>query len=117
VVDEAYQSWIAMSGEGLPIGPIVQEVLDTAEQQMAEFRSKHLADVEVPITTKIASGRPFAEIIRYAREAEVDLIVLATHGRSAIRQALIGGTAEKVVRKAPCPVLSIHHPEHEFVMP
>ena len=117
VVDEAYQSWIAMSGEGLPIGPIVQEVLDTAEQQMKAFRSKHLSDIDTPVVTKIASGRPFMEIIRYAREANVDLIVLATHGRSAIRQALIGGTAEKVVRKAPCPVLTIRHPEHEFVMP
>ncbi|MBN1492493.1 MAG: universal stress protein, partial [Phycisphaerae bacterium] len=57
------------------------------------------------------------EIINYAREQKADLIVIATHGRSGLKQVLIGGTAEKVVRKAPCPVLTIRHPEHAFVMP
>jgi nucleotide-binding universal stress UspA family protein len=59
----------------------------------------------------------FVEIIRYAREHEIDLIILGTHGRGAIAHMLLGSVAEKVVRKAPCPVLTVRHPEHEFVMP
>jgi nucleotide-binding universal stress UspA family protein len=47
----------------------------------------------------------------------VDLIVIATHGRTGISHVLFGSVAERVVRMAPCPVLSIKHPEHEFVMP
>jgi nucleotide-binding universal stress UspA family protein len=57
------------------------------------------------------------EIVRFAREWKVDVIVLATHGRTGLSHALIGSVAEKVVQMAPCPVLSIKHPEHEFVMP
>lgn len=117
IVDEAYQYWMAMNGEGLPMGPSPQEVIRIAEQQMADFAAKHLADCGVPVTTKVGFGRPFLEIIEYAREVGADLIVLATHGRGALKQALLGGTAEKVVRKAHCPVLTIRHPEHGFVMP
>ena len=62
-------------------------------------------------------GSPFVEIVRYARDADIDLIVMGTHGRGPIAHMLMGSVAEKVVRKAPCPVLTVRHPEHEFVMP
>ena len=67
------------------------------------------------IVTKF--GDPFVEIVRYAKEQDVDLIVMGTHGRGPIAHMLMGSVAEKVVRKAPCPVLTVRHPEHEFVMP
>lgn len=117
IVDEAYQCWTAMEGEGLPVGPTPQEVMESAEQQMREFAATHLADCGAGCAAKVMLGRPFVEIINYAREQKADLIVIATHGRSGLKQVLIGGTAEKVVRKAPCPVLTIRHPEHTFVMP
>ena len=53
----------------------------------------------------------------YARDATIDLIVMGTHGRGAIAQLLMGSVAERVVRIAPCPVLTVRHPEHEFVLP
>lgn len=62
-------------------------------------------------------GSAFVEIIRYARQNDIDLIVMGTHGRGPIAHMLMGSVAEKVVRKAPCPVLTVRHPEHEFVMP
>jgi len=65
----------------------------------------------------IRRGVPFVEILTAAGELKVDLITIATHGRTGLQQVLFGSTAEKVVRKAPCPVLSIRHPEHDFVMP
>jgi nucleotide-binding universal stress UspA family protein len=65
----------------------------------------------------VAAGKAFVEIIRIAREEDVDLIVVGTHGRGAVAHMLLGSVAEKVVRKAPCPVLTVHSGEHEFVMP
>jgi nucleotide-binding universal stress UspA family protein len=62
-------------------------------------------------------GGPYLEIVRYAKEREIDLIVMGTHGRGFGAHMLMGGVAEKMVRKAPCPVLTVRHPEHEFVLP
>ena len=64
-----------------------------------------------------ARGSAFVEIIQYAKAHNIDLIVLGTHGRGPIAHMLMGSVAEKIVRKAPCPVLTVRHPQHEFVMP
>ena len=63
------------------------------------------------------SDSPAAAIATYAKSADIDLIVLGTHGRSAVEQLLVGSVAERVVRTAPCPVLTVRHPEREFVLP
>jgi universal stress protein A len=55
--------------------------------------------------------------VRYAREMKIDLIVMGTHGHTGLVHVLLGSVTEKVVRKAPCPVLTVRHPEHEFVHP
>ena len=57
------------------------------------------------------------EIILYAKAKDIDLIVMGTHGRTGLKHVLMGSVAESVVRKSPCPVLTIRDPEHEFVMP
>ncbi len=69
------------------------------------------------VTRSVRTGRPFVEIVRYAKEMDIDLIVIGTHGRGAIAHMLMGSTAERVVRKAPCPVITVHPEGHEFVMP
>jgi nucleotide-binding universal stress UspA family protein len=63
------------------------------------------------------SDAPAEAIAAYAASAHIDLIVMGTHGRSAMEQLLVGSVAERVVRTAPCPVLTVRHPEHEFVLP
>jgi len=60
---------------------------------------------------------PANRSITVAREQQADLIVLGTHGRSGPAHVMLGSVAEKVVRKAPCPFLTVKHPEHVFVMP
>lgn len=65
----------------------------------------------------LREGSPFSEILAVAREEAADLIVIATHGHTGIAHLLLGSTAEKVVRKASCPVLTIRDPDRKFEMP
>jgi nucleotide-binding universal stress UspA family protein len=65
----------------------------------------------------ITSSAPAAAIVQYARDLDIDLIVVGTHGRGAVAHLLMGSVAERVVRTAPCPVLTVRHPEHDFVLP
>jgi nucleotide-binding universal stress UspA family protein len=63
------------------------------------------------------SDQPADAITQYAKSASVDLIVIGTQGRSGLSHAFVGSVAERVVRHAPCPVLTVRHPEREFVVP
>ena len=63
---------------------------------------------------KVRVGLPSHEIVEAAKEADVDLIVIATHGYTGWKHFCIGSTAERVVRAAPCPVLVVREKEHEF---
>jgi nucleotide-binding universal stress UspA family protein len=60
-------------------------------------------------------GTPFAEITDAARTLKADLIILTTHGYTGLKHVFMGSTAERVVRHAPCPVLTVREKEHEFV--
>ena len=62
------------------------------------------------VETIVVKGVPFNEIINAATEISVDLIVIGTHGRTGISHVMLGSVAEKVVRKAPCPVLTVRMP-------
>jgi len=58
---------------------------------------------------ELAVGPPAETIVRIAREQAADLIVMGTHGRTGLQHAILGSVAEKVVRLAPCPVLTVRH--------
>lgn len=93
-----------------------QEMRDDAVRRLDEF----VEPARRPgkgVVREIKEGAPFVEIIRYARKQGIDLIVMGTHGRSGLSHLLIGSVAERVVRKAPCPVLTVHPPEFEFTVP
>lgn len=62
----------------------------------------------------LADGVPFVEIIQGARKHNADLIIMGTHGRTGFSHVMMGSQAEKVVRLAPCPVLTIKSPQHVF---
>ena len=70
-----------------------------------------------PVVREVRVGAAFMEIIDYARENSIDLIVIGTHGRSGLMHILMGSVAERIVRKAPCPVLTVKPEGHQFVMP
>lgn len=71
----------------------------------------------VPVETRTLTGIPFEEIVRLGEELSVDLIIMGTHGRTGMSHLLLGSVAERVVRKAPCPVLTVRQEEHDFVTP
>ena len=65
----------------------------------------------------LTSNAPASAIVDYAKETRADLILAGTHGRGAVAHLVMGSVAERVVRTAPCPVLTVRHPEREFVHP
>jgi nucleotide-binding universal stress UspA family protein len=65
----------------------------------------------------VSSASPAACIVDYARDQKIDLIIVGTHGRGAMAHLLMGSVAERVVRTAPCPVLTVRQREHDFVIP
>jgi nucleotide-binding universal stress UspA family protein len=93
-----------------------EEIEAGARQKMDEVVAKWRAKY-AKVEGQVRTGTAFVEIIGYAREVDADLIVVGTHGRTGLRHMLIGSVAEKIVRKAPCPVLSVKHPSHQFQMP
>jgi nucleotide-binding universal stress UspA family protein len=93
------------------------EVL-TAEATTSLERLVHAAqERRITAHREVRVGVDFHEIVEYARSRQIDLIVMATHGRTGLAHALVGSVAEKVVRKAPCPVMTIKHPTMKFEMP
>ncbi len=95
---------------------IVKELETIAKKRISE-KMDELRAVYPKVIGKVTGGTPFLEIIRTARDDKADLIVMGTHGRSGLVHVMMGSVAEKVARKAPCPVLTARHPRHEFVMP
>ncbi len=87
-----------------------------AREEMESFLAAHFQGFP-GVETRVASGIPYREIIREARECGAGLIVIGTHGRTGVERAIFGSTAEKVVRMAPCPVLSVRQGGKEFIHP
>jgi nucleotide-binding universal stress UspA family protein len=99
-----------------PLMPPVEQFLIAAREALDRtVRALNLPGLA--IRSEVSEGVPYEEIVRLARERDVDLIVMGTHGHTGLAQVLLGSICEKVVRRAPCPVLSVRHPEHEFVHP
>jgi nucleotide-binding universal stress UspA family protein len=96
------------------------QLRDEIEKESRQRLGALLTDTEratLRAETALLAGNPFLEIVRYAKAHGVDLIVMGTHGRGPIAHMLLGSVAEKVVRKSPCPVLTVREAQHEFVMP
>jgi nucleotide-binding universal stress UspA family protein len=109
----------SMDGYGYAaISPQVQEDIEVAARRHMRERVSEEDQQELRAkTTVITHNSPAIAIVEYAKANAIDLIVLGTHGRGAIAHVLLGNVAERVVRTAPCPVLTVRDPEHEFVVP
>lgn len=100
------------------MGQIAMPSMNSEWDERAKEELQKLAKSEIPgesiVKTIIKTGKPFVEIIETAKEENIDLIIIATHGHSGVEHILFGSTAEKVVRKAPCPVLTLREPIKGF---
>ena len=102
--------------------PVLDEVeltmkMEAAFQKQLEDQVAALKEKYPKVSGRLVTGNTFLEIIQAARDEGADMIVMGTHGRTGLAHVLIGSVAERVVREAPCPVLTVKHPEHEFVKP
>ena len=86
-----------------------KEIEEGAQQMMAKFCDTHITDF-ANYETLIVTGIPYEEILKHAEKNQDSFIVLGTQGRSGIDHLLFGSTAERVVRKALCPVVTVRLP-------
>lgn len=94
----------------------VEEVYNDLEKSAkSELEKTYVEEMRgyKDIERVVMKGIPYEEITRFAETNKIDMIVLATHGRTGIDRLLFGSTAEQVVRYAPCPVLSVRLPKHQ----
>ncbi|WP_022661153.1 universal stress protein [Paucidesulfovibrio longus] len=87
------------------IDEFVGEIVSGAESTMEEFLGKHFSGLNA--AGKVATGYAAEEVLQYALEEKVDMIVMGTHGRKGIDRILFGSVAEKVVKSAKCPVVTV----------
>ncbi len=106
-----------MYGEGGLATPEIESEAIARAEAMLNNQPAEPERSTLKIVRKVLPGHPFVEICRYAKEHDVELIVIGTHGRGAFAHLLMGSVAERVVRKAICPVMVVREGEHEFVMP
>ena len=88
------------------IPELLQDLINAAQTHMAE-QTKQLAATGLVIESSVTTGRPSAAIVEQASEGRFDLIVMGTHGRTGLSQAFLGSVAQRVVQRAPCPVLTV----------
>jgi len=91
------------------------KVKSAAKAQLEKVCRDALLPAKMVERVLVRYGTPFAEIADAARTLKADLIILTTHGYTGLKHVFMGSTAERVVRHAPCPVLTVREKEHEFV--
>lgn len=116
VVGSIPSSLIGTEASVVSVPDLQRQIEDAARQ---ELDALPIDDEDVPPIRRvlITSNAPHAAIVDYATQEHIGLIVADTHGRGAVTHALLGSVAERIVRTAPCPVLTVRNPEQEFVVP
>ncbi|HKA34127.1 MAG TPA: universal stress protein [Candidatus Binatia bacterium] len=89
--------------------PAVEDIVEEHRRHLAKFVRDNFADLarKVRVTEVVEVGTPYDKIVEKARADGADMIVLSTHGRTGLMHVLIGSVAERVVRMAECPVLTV----------
>ena len=114
IVEQPYgQPW-AVEAYGFSLATLQDEWIKDAKSRLAASLSdEEKTKIKAVATTVL--GHPVMEILRYATDNAIDLIVMGTHGRGPLGKMVLGSVAERVVRRAPCPVLTVRTTERDFV--
>jgi universal stress protein A len=99
---------------GPELGSVVVELEADARRRVSELVEPDRADGLTVTDSVVSAMSPSNAIVTYAKEHDIDLIVMGTHGRGAVAHFLLGSVTESVVRSAPCPVLTVRHAERDW---
>jgi len=111
VVDNVYLKTFGSEGAAIMAPELQAEIERAARKRLDDFVAAR-GTADRPMTVSLmTSTAPALAIVDYAREHAIDLIVMGTHGRGPLGHLILGSVAERVVRLAPCPVLTMHHGE------
>ena len=97
-------------------GKLKKDVSDKLIKMASRLKNEPGSE-RLDISTEVKEGKAFVQIIKTAKKIDADLIVMGSHGRTALSHAIIGSVTERVVRKAPCHVLVVKDNDLEFEMP
>jgi nucleotide-binding universal stress UspA family protein len=116
VVQEPYAQPWAVEAYGFSMATLQEDWIKEANAKLEGLLT--VTDKSTLKATAITIlGHPVSEILRFAADERIDLVVMGTHGRGPLGHMVMGSVAERVVRHAPCPVLTVHESEREFVIP
>lgn len=102
------EEWVAKQTEL----PKVKRTLDRRRKQLERFIADEFPNVKNnKVRLEVEIGTPYKKIVEKAQREGADMIVMSTHGRTGVMHMLIGSVTERVVRRAPCPVLSVPPPQ------
>ncbi len=94
-----------LEGTALVMPPLDESLRDQLHKQLEALRDQEFEGMRARVVLR--EGSPTTELLEVAAEEDVDLIVVATHGYTGLKHMLLGSTAERIVRMAPCPVLTV----------
>jgi len=95
---------------------LVEDVAKDAKRRLSELIVDNDPNPPPVVPVVITASTPATAIVDYAKDKKIDLIVVGTQGRGGVAHLLMGSVAERVVRTARCPVLTVRHPAHDFVV-
>lgn len=115
VVEDVF-AWLMPPDGVIPnFDELQRNLTDAARQQLDELLTdEDRRELHAKPVLRVSRATA-AAITEYAKNAKVDVIIMGTHGRGGAARLFLGSVAEKVLRTAPCPVLVVRHPEHEFL--
>jgi universal stress protein A len=117
VVENVIAGAVGVEGYVTDFASLQREVEESARKQLDSMVTDEDRRTLAAKTVTKTSNSPALSIVPYARDAHIDLIIVGTHGRGGMAHLFMGSVAERVVRTAPCPVLTVRNPEHGFVLP
>ena len=111
VVDDSFVTGGWSSEIYVPNVPeLMENLIADADRRLATLKASAAA-LGLTAETAVIRGRPAHAIVEHAKSGGFDLIVMGTHGRTGVSHVVMGSVAERVLRKAPCPVLTVRGTE------
>jgi universal stress protein A len=98
----------------VPVSVSEPELVEASQTALDKLVEEQFSGYD-KVVTKVFFGNPWPSICNYAKDNDIDLIIVTTHGRTGLSHVLIGSTAERIVQHAPCAVLTVKHAKKDFV--